>query len=162
VTPPPTYYIVSVVLDEESGGERGRRSDEQMKNAMIRHIGGIALNRAARNYIGEGKRIDAKLGIALFRDRRVPVPAKMAAIALGFVLMTVLNALQLPLDAVIAFLLPFVGLGVELMWNGAETLIGTLLFSALALPFVAPKGIVERIRAERAGPIPVAVENIAR
>jgi hypothetical protein len=133
-----------------------------MRNAIIRHIGGVALNRAAQNYIGEGKQVDAKLGIALFRDRRVPVPVKMAAIAVGVVLMTILNALELPLEAVIAFLLPFVGLGVGLIWNGAETVIGALLFSALALPFLAPKQIVQRIRAERAGPIPVTVESPVR
>jgi hypothetical protein len=133
-----------------------------MRNAIIRHIGGLALNQAARQYIGEGKRVDAKLGIALFRDKRVPVAAKMAAIALGFGLMTVLNALQLPLEAVIAFLIPFVGLGVEVMWNGAETIVGTLLFSSLVLPFVAPKALVQQVRAERSGPVLVPVENTVR
>lgn len=141
---------------------RGRRNDELMRNAIIRQVGGVALNRAAQNYIGEGKRVDAKLGIALFRDRRVPVPSKMAAIAVGVVLMTLLNALEMPLEAVIAFLLPFVGFGIELMWNGAETIIGTLLFSTLVLPFIAPKQIVQRIRAERSGPIPVTVETPVR
>jgi hypothetical protein len=128
-----------------------------MNKRLVRQIGGVALNQAARQYMGEGKKIDAKLGIALFRDKRVPVAAKMAGLALGFVLMTVLNALELPIEAVLAFLVPFFGLGLELMWNGAETVVGTLLFSAVALPFIAPKQIVQQIRAERAGPIPVTV-----
>jgi hypothetical protein len=122
---------------------------------MIRNIGGPLLVTMARNYIGSGKALDFRLGVALFRDRRVAVPHKMMALALGGVLIVALNALELPLEALVAFLLPIVGAGIDLAFNGVENIVGPLLLAALLLPHVAPKDLVRRIREERAGPIPV-------
>ncbi len=67
------------------------------------------------------------------------------------------NVLELPVEALIAFLLPLVGFGFEIAWNGVETIIGSLLFAGLALPHLAPKTLVQQIRAER-NPVPIPVE----
>ena len=126
-----------------------------MKKQMIRKFGGPLLITLARNYIGHGKPLDFRLGVALFRDRRVPVPHKMMALALGVIILVSLNAMELPLDTLVAFLLPVIGAGIDLAFNGIENIIGPLLLAALLLPHVAPKALVERIRAERGGPLPV-------
>jgi hypothetical protein len=127
-----------------------------LKNPSVRRVGGPVAHLVARNYIGEGKPLDIPLGMALFRDKRVPVAAKMGAMAIGFAAMMLWNVLELPVEALIAFLLPLVGLGIEIAWNGAQTIIGSLLFASLALPHIAPKTLVQKIRAER-NPVPVPI-----
>src|SRR5690349_6128108 len=109
-----------------------------LKNPSIRRVGGPVAHLMARHYIGEGKPLDLRLGMGLFRDKRVPVAAKMGAMAIGFAAMMFWNVLELPVEALIAFLLPLVGMGIEIAWNGAETIIGSLLFASLALPHIAP------------------------
>lgn len=126
------------------------------KNLSFRRVGGPVAHLMARHYIGEGKPLDLPLGMALFRDKRVPVASKMGAMAIGFAAMMVWNVLELPVEALVAFLLPLVGMGLEIAWNGAETIIGSLLFASLVLPHIAPKALVQEIRAER-NPIPVPV-----
>jgi hypothetical protein len=126
-----------------------------MKKQMIRRFGGPLLITLARNYIGNGRPLDFRLGVALFKDRRVPVPHKMMALALGVIVILALNAMELPLETLVAFLLPIVGAGIDLAFNGVENIVGPLLLAALLLPHVAPKALVQRIRAERSGPIPV-------
>lgn len=131
-----------------------------MNKILVRKLGGTAVGMATRNLIGEGKTVDVKLGFALGRDRRVPVTAKMAALALGFVLTFALDMFELPLETVLAFLLPVIGFGINLAVDGAELIALPVLFGAALLPHLAPKSIVERVRAERAGPVPVPVEII--
>jgi len=126
-----------------------------MNKRMVRTIGGPLLITMARNYIGEGKLLDFRLGVALFKDRRISVPHKMMALALGAIILVALNAMELPLETLVAFLLPVIGAGIDLAFNGVENIVGPLLLAALLLPHVAPKALVQRIRAERTGPIPV-------
>ena len=125
-----------------------------LKNPSVRRVGGPVAHLMARHYIGEGKRLDLRLGMTLFRDKRVPATAKLGAMAIGLAAMMVWNILELPVEALIAFLLPLVGMGIEIAWNGAQTVIGSLLFASLALPYVAPKMLVQAIRAEQ-NPVPV-------
>ncbi len=126
------------------------------KNMSFRRVGGPVAHLMARNYMGEGKPLDLQLGIALFRDKRVPVAAKMGAMAIGFGAIMAWNVLELPVEALIAFLLPVVGLGIDIAWNGAQTIVGSLLFAGLALPHIAPKSLVQTIRAER-NPVPIPI-----
>jgi hypothetical protein len=126
-----------------------------MNKRLIRNFGGPLLIKMARNYIGNGKPLDFRLGVTLFRDRRVSVPHKMMALALGVIIMVALNAMEMPLETLLAILLPIVGAGIDLAFTGVENVVGPLLLAALLLPHVAPREIVDRIRAERAGPIPV-------
>jgi uncharacterized membrane protein len=126
-----------------------------MNKRMIRNLSGPLLITMARNYIGNGKPLDFRFGVDLFKDRRVAVPHKMMAIVLGGVLIVALNAMELPLETLVALLLPVIGAGIDLAFNGVENVVGPLLLAALLLPHVAPKELVQRIRAERAGPIRV-------
>src|SRR5262249_42123954 len=126
-----------------------------MKKQMIRKFGGPLLITLARNYIGNGRPLDFRLGVALFRDRRVPVPPKMMALPLAAIVILSRSAMEMPLEALLAFLLPIVGAGIDLAFNGIENIVGPLLLAALLLPHVAPKVLVQRIRAERTGPIPM-------
>lgn len=130
-----------------------------LRNPAVRQVGGPVAHLAARRYMGEGKPLDLRLGITLFKDKRVPVAAKMAALMLGTATMMLWNLLELPVEALIALLLPFIGFAFEVAWNGAETLNGAILFSGFILPHVAPKELVARVRSENAGPIPVPVEE---
>ena len=132
-----------------------------MMNKILRQAGGRVAHQAVRKHTAEGGRFDLKFGFALLRDRRVPVGAKLLALGLGVAATAVINALELPLEVLIAVLLPGVGLAVDAVLNGVEFIAGPLLASALVLPFVAPKSLVERIRAERS-PRPVPVTSAAR
>ena len=105
---------------------------------------------AARRFVGENKPLDFKLGAALFRDRRVAVPHKMAALALGFIGVVILNAVELPVETLLALALPVVGFGIDLALNGFEWIAGPLLMAAFALPHIAPREFVQRVREERA------------
>lgn len=134
----------------------------KMKNMLVRKLGGPALSVASRQVVGENKPVDVRFGVALMRDRRVPVASKMAALALGFVLTFALEALELPLESVLAFLLPVIGFGINLVVDGAELLALPLLFSAALLPHIAPKPVVARIREERGGLVAIPVEQTVR
>jgi hypothetical protein len=68
-----------------------------------------------------------------------------------------LEFFELPREAVLAFLLPVVGLGLNFAIDGAELVALPLLFGAALLPYLAPKHLVEQALAERNGPIPVRV-----
>ena len=109
--------------------------------------------------------LDVKFGVAMARDRRVPFKCKLLAVGLGVSLLALLLALEVPLEAFVTFLAPFL-LPVDMIVDGLEIVALPILFSALLLPFVAPRALVEQLRAERSllhgGPIidiqPVASE----
>jgi hypothetical protein len=50
-----------------------------------------------------------QLGYALLRDRRVSIRAKLIALGIGAATIGAIELLQLPVEGVIAALLPFVG-----------------------------------------------------
>ena len=108
---------------------------------------------AARHFVGENKPLDFKLGVSLFRDRRVAVPYKMAALAIGFIGVILLNAVELPVETLLAMAVPVLGLGFDFALNGLEWIAGPLLMAAFALPHIAPKPLVQTVREERDGPI---------
>lgn len=90
-----------------------------------------------------------QLGYALLRDRRVPVRAKLLALGIGAAAIGAIELLQLPVEGVIAALLPFIGAAGDLALDGAEAVIGPVLIATLVLPHLAPAEIVQQIRAER-------------
>src|SRR6202040_1976890 len=90
------------------------------------------------------------LGYTLLRDRRVPIRAKLIALGIGAAGVGAIELLQLPVEGVVAALLPFVGAAGDLALDGAEAIIGPLLIATLVLPHIAPADIVRQIRAERA------------
>jgi hypothetical protein len=94
--------------------------------------------------------MNMRLGYALLRDRRVSIRAKLIALGIGAAAIGTIELLELPVEGVLAALLPFVGAAGDLALDGAEAIIGPVLIASLLLPYLAPAEIVEVIRAERA------------
>ena len=94
--------------------------------------------------------LDVKLGFALMRDRRVPLRVKAAALVMGLVLTAIVEGLELPIEGLLSVLLPVLGAVGDVVLDGAETVAGPLVLGSLLLPYLAPKDVVARVRAERA------------
>jgi hypothetical protein len=88
------------------------------------------------------------LGYALLRDRRVPIRTKLIALGIGAAGVGVFELLQLPVEGVVAALLPLIGAAGDLALDGAEAVIGPVLIATLLLPHLAPADLVQQIRAE--------------
>jgi hypothetical protein len=88
------------------------------------------------------------LGYALLRDRRVPIRAKLIALGIGAAGVGAIELLQLPVEGVVAALLPLIGAAGDLALDGAEAVIGPVLIATLLLPHLAPPDLVQQIRAE--------------
>lgn len=119
----------------------------------------FAQNRAvpgAATFSGAANFFDFKLGMRLLRDRRVPLKTKATALGLGLLAVFVLEMAQLPLQTLL-MLLPLVGLAADAALDGIELLAGPLLVASLALPFLAPREVVEELRAESQGRVYQAV-----
>jgi len=120
--------------------------------------------RALKSAVSGGRRpplLDFGLGFSLFRDRRVAVSNKAVALLLGMGALVVLTALELPVEAIIAALLNLPGIGLDMVIEGVEIIAGPLLFASLFLTRLAPREIVERIRAERYGVYTVEADPAA-
>src|SRR5579862_5039397 len=101
------------------------------------------------------KLLDFQLGYALLCDRRVPVRRKVVAFAIGAAIVAALGALELPLEEVMAFVLPILGAFVDIALDGAEAIFGPLMLAILLLPYLAPSEIVEQVLRERSGVAPM-------
>jgi hypothetical protein len=88
------------------------------------------------------------LGYALLRDRRVPIRTKLIALGIGAAGVGAIELLQLPVEGVVAALLPLIGAAGDLALDGAEAVIGPVLIATLLLPHIAPADLVQQIRAE--------------
>lgn len=120
---------------------------------MIRHIasflGRRLLGRAVASSVqgASGGALDFKLGLRLLRDSRVPLKSKIGGLGLGLGAVFILEILELPLQTAL-MLLPFVGIAADLALDGVELLAGPIIVASLVLPYLAPREIVEQIRAE--------------
>jgi hypothetical protein len=92
--------------------------------------------------------MNMRLGYALLRDRRVPVRTKLIALGIGAASVGAIELLQLPVEGVVAALLPFIGAAGDLALDGAEAIVGPLLIATLILPHLASAQIVQQVRAE--------------
>ena len=124
-----------------------------MMNLAMRLFGKRALNKVAHNHVKEGGMFDIRLGFALLRDRRVSLGTKLLALASGAGLTALLVSLELPLDSIVAAMLPIVGFAIDLAVDGLEVLICPVLAAVLLLPMLAAKPLVEQIRGERGGQV---------
>jgi hypothetical protein len=88
------------------------------------------------------------LGYALLRDRRVPIRTKLIALGIGAASVGAIELLQLPMEGILAALLPFIGAAGDLTLDGAEAVIGPIVIATLLLPHLAPAPLVRQIRAE--------------
>ena len=73
----------------------------------------------------------------MMKDRRVPVGSKILAIAIGFGVTSILVAVEFPLEAVVAVILPFIGAAADVIVDGFELLVFPLLISLCLLPRIA-------------------------
>jgi hypothetical protein len=94
--------------------------------------------------------MNIQLGYMLLRDPRVPVQSKMIAMAIGAAVVGLIELLQVPLESVFAVILPIIGFAGDIVFDGAEAVIGTVFIATLLMPYLAPARIVQQIRAERA------------
>jgi hypothetical protein len=94
--------------------------------------------------------VDMKLGFALMRDGRVPLRSKAIALLLGLGITGLVEFMEIPVEGVLAALVPFLGIAGDFVIDGAEAIAGPLLLANALLPFVAPQEIVQRVRSERA------------
>ena len=79
-----------------------------------------------------------KRGYLLLTNPRVNLSSKLLAFGLGFLFTLILVALEVPLEGVLAFLLPFAGAIGDVTFDGIEMLLLPLLFACLLLPSLAP------------------------
>lgn len=94
--------------------------------------------------------MNAPLGYALLRDQRVSLRPKFMALGAGLVVMGAIQVLQIPLESVLAFVLPGVGAAGDVALDGAEAVVLPVLVATLLMPHLAPRRIVEELRAEHA------------
>lgn len=121
-----------------------------MRNILLRFLGHRATHHALSGHSGTGRALDVRFGLALLKDRRVPVLAKVLALGLGAVGMALLIALELPAETMFALFMPVLGLIADVALDGLEGIVGPFLLAALLLPYLAPKPLVETVRRERA------------
>jgi len=93
--------------------------------------------------------VDVRLGFALMRDRRVPLRTKALAVLMGIGITAIVEFMEIPVEGVLATLLPILGIAGDAVLDGAEMIAGPLLLAHVLLPFLAPHDVVERIRSER-------------
>ena len=117
-----------------------------MVNILLRLFGERALHKAVSR--GAHNPLDVKFGIALLRERRIPLKSKLLAFGLGVGLLALLLAFQIPVEAVVTFLAPIL-LPLDLAIDGFEIVALPILFMTLLLAYVAPRALVQEIRAER-------------
>jgi hypothetical protein len=91
------------------------------------------------------------LGYALLRDHRVPIRTKLIALGIGAAGVGAIELLQLPIEGLVAALLPFVGAAGDLALDGAEAIVGPVVIATLLLPYLVPADLVRQIRAETEG-----------
>lgn len=115
-----------------------------VNHRIVKRVAGKAIAKH-----GVGRLVDVGLGLALMRDARVPVRAKAMALGIGVAAMTGLVALEVPLEGMLAMLVPLLGPAVDLAIDGAEETIGSLLVATLVIQKLAPKDVVELVREER-------------
>jgi hypothetical protein len=118
-----------------------------MASKLARFAGSQVARQAIQQHTTPGGALDLKFGLHLLaRDRNVPIVYKMLALGLGGVLTLLLNILEIPLESMLVILLPVIGFGAEMIWNGLEMIVCPILFAALMLPHLAPKQFVQAAR----------------
>ena len=122
-----------------------------MISQLFKYISQFLFHKTVGGRAGEavthatGGLVDIKLGWQLLRDRRVPAGTKCAALALGGFVAFVLQALEFPLEGVLAFLMPLFGL-VEMSFDGLEVVGAAVLVTCLVLPALTPRPVLDQVR----------------
>jgi hypothetical protein len=72
------------------------------------------------------------------------------ALGAGLVVLGAIQVLQIPLESILAFVLPGVGAAGDVAVDGVEAVVVPVLVATLLMPHLAPRSIVEELRAEHA------------
>ena len=128
-----------------------------MWNLLLRLFGKRVVHRAVVSHARGGGLLDVRFGFALLRDRRIPLGAKLLALILGGALIALVVSLEIPMEGLLTLLLPFLALP-DFVVDGMEAVLGPFVLGALLLPFLAPRPLVDQIRAERAGVLSPGIE----
>lgn len=97
------------------------------------------------------KFVDLKLGYRLMLDRRVPMRCKLLAMGFAVALTGILEFLELPIEGMVAGLIPVIGLAGDIAVDGIELVAGPLLFACMLLPWLTPSSIASQVRGESNG-----------
>ena len=93
--------------------------------------------------------MNAPLGYALLRDRGVSLRPKLTALCMGLAVAGLIELLQIPVEGLLALVLPVVGAAGDVALDGAEAVVLPVLVATLLMPYLAPPDIVQQLRAER-------------
>ena len=114
--------------------------------------GGAGMTRRVERAKLKGRRgqkaMNIRLGYRLLRDHRVPIRTKLMALGIGAACIGALELLQLPLEAVLAGILPLIGITGDIAFDGAEAVVGPVIIATMLLPYLVPPPLVRQIRAE--------------
>src|ERR1700683_3433959 len=94
--------------------------------------------------------MNAPLGYALLRDRRVSLRPKFMALGAGLAVMGVIQLLQITFESLLAFVFPGVGAAGDVAVDGVGAVIVPVLVASLLMPYLSPQSIVQELRAEHA------------
>jgi hypothetical protein len=70
------------------------------------------------------------------------------ALGAGLVVLGLLEVLQIPLESVLAFVLPGVGAAGDVAVDGVEAVVVPVLVATLLMPYLAPPRIVQELRTQ--------------
>ena len=98
-----------------------------------------------------GSKFDLKLGFALFKDKRISPLHKLLSIGIGAAATGVCIAFEIPLESIVATLLPIFGAALDIVADGVEAIVITSMVGCLLLPFIANKETVNQIMLDRSG-----------
>lgn len=131
-----------------------------MIRSLLRLLGREMVGQAVAH--GSVKRVfDWRLGVRLLRDKRVPLRTKTQSLFLGLLALGALEVLELPLQTALWMLLPLVGFAADLAVDGIELVAVPFFVATIALPFLAPREVVEELRRESGASIPSAPEDLS-
>jgi hypothetical protein len=101
------------------------------------------------------RRLDVQVGFALWKDRRVAAMTKLLAAAFGITLMMGLVAVE----RILTHWAIGPNAASQLSVNSLVLSSGALLFSTIALLWMAPASAVNMVRLQQAGVIPLRIRN---
>lgn len=122
-----------------------------MAISLLRLLGARVAHKTLAHHSHPGGVLDIKFGFAMLKDRRVPFKSKLLAVGLGAGLVAALIGLQLPLEALVATVVPILGFMADILTDGLEAVIGTIGLASILLPYLAPKLLTQQLRNERDG-----------
>jgi len=94
------------------------------------------------------KSMNIRLGYRLLRDHRVPIRTKLMALGIGVACIGALEVLELPLEGVLAAILPLIGITGDIALDGVEAVVGPVIIATILLPYLVAPPLVRQIQAE--------------